>query len=76
MPAKNYAATAVGRYKGGGRWIEAWVHFQDPERKPGKGDGFFCTSDARKIGPVEISDAFSRRLAVLAKCCFDEYLED
>jgi len=47
------ASYVVGKYKGNGRWIKAWVHLEDEN-----GDSFKEKPNARYIGEVEVNNKF------------------
>jgi len=42
------ASYVVGRYKGKGRFIRAWIHYEDE-----KGNGFTCVPDSKYICMVK-----------------------
>lgn len=46
----------VCKYKGKGRWIRTWCHFEDESRDDGR--SFFCKTDAKIIGDVKVSKRF------------------
>lgn len=52
------AMKACGRYKGRGRWVNAWVHWQDKNKPEGR--SFFCRADCRWVGLIEVTEKFSR----------------
>ena len=54
------ASYVVGKYRGNGRWIRAWINFEDKE-----GKGFFCKPNAKYVGEVEISEEFNKYLEFL-----------
>lgn len=49
------AAMVVTKFKGKGRWIKTWAHWEDPDL-PGSGKSFTSKSDCKWIGKVEVED--------------------
>lgn len=57
------ASMVVGRYKGKGRWIKAWVHYPDKEEYGEDTDrGFFCKADADFIDYVKVTESFYQKI--------------
>ena len=56
------AAMVRGRYKGSGRWVTSWVHWEDPTNK---GKSMSGKPDAKWIGLVKVSPTMSDQLRKL-----------
>ena len=59
----SLASFVVGKYRGDGRWIRAWINYGDEQ-----GKGFFCKPNAKWIGEVEISHDFNGYIEFLSGC--------
>ena len=55
------AAPVATRFKGTGRWVYCWAHWEDPEFA-GSGRSFNGRADARWIGRVKVSMRFAKQV--------------
>lgn len=60
------ASRALTRYKGGGRWITLWVHWEDEHGKAFPGHG---TPDVKFLGQVDVSEEFRKGFEKLSGSC-------